>query len=213
MVTFEVVKTYWNRYNPILFIILTVYCLYKTFAPAEVKIIQTEHIRNVIDRSELSKVQKELAKLDQLRQQVESMSKQVTEQLKNIQVNEVIKETKKPDGTVETTTERVTVDKTVVKDESTKTNKEDLTKVSESSETVKEMTAIKEHKDEVKDTKKEITQNPNSFWFTMFSFKYFTKEIELGQGINFSKNLSVGVVGSYRFDNQFDVGGAVFIRY
>ena len=57
------------------------------------------------------------------------------------------------------------------------------------------------------------------FWSTGVVYQYNLKECSLFQGINIGNSITVGVIGSWRFDmdmieeKKSDLGGILIIRY
>ena len=211
----SVVKSLYGRYSWILIVVLGLYSLYKTISPVEVKIVKTEHTRTIVDKTEVTRLKSDLAKSEEMRSQLDSTMKSMREELKNVQIKEVIKEVKYVDGHIETITERETVDKTSVKiDEQNKETKNNVS-ISSSTEANTTDKKILEHIVSKTDSKTVQTQNSFPFWFSSVAYKYFSQCIEVGQGINIGKSIGIGVVGSYSFKDNgaWDAGGMVQFRY
>ena len=204
------IADFYKKYNWLIMIVLVVYSAYKTFAPVETKIIKTEHTRTIVDTSQTQKMQATLSQMRQMQEQINATMKQN----KDVKIDEIVKEIRYPDGRVEVITERKTIDKT----ETVSTENKDKNTVNTSSSTTNNTTEVVTRTENKTDTKTVTETSPNKFWYTMVGYQYKSGQLELGQGINLGKSLSLGVVASYKIldDNikdRVDIGGQLLFRY
>ena len=191
-------KENWDKYSWAVCALLLVYCAYLTFKPAEVKVIKTEHTKTVVDRTESN----------QLRTEVNVLQQKLKNYNRTINQDEVMVQTKYPDGRVETRVEKRTL-----------TNEQGNASAttSTSSSTVANNN-LQEHTVVTTSSKTETVTNPNFFWCTEFGFQYYNKQVLLGQGFNIGRGWTGMVLGSYvDIDDpkvkRWDIGGAVMLRY
>ena len=191
-------KDNWDKYSWAVCALLLIYCAYLTFKPAEVKIIKTEHTKTVIDRTESN----------QLRTQVNQLQQKIKNYDRTINQDEVLVQTKYPDGRIETRIEK----KTVTNEHGNTSN------TTASSSSTAASTDVQEHTVVTTSSKTSTVTNPNFFWCTMFGVQYYNKQVLLGQGFNIGRGWTGMVLGSY-IDvdapgiRKWDIGAAVMLRY
>jgi len=183
----------YKKYNWLIVIVLFVYSIFKTIAPKEVKVIKTEH--TVIDRTEEMKLK---SQINTLKQKIKNFSREIKE-------DEVVTETKYPDGKIERRIEK----KKVVSEHGTSSE------VSSSSTTTDVASKTKEHTDKT-DTETTVV-SPYPFWASMVGYQFNSQSLTIGQGINISKHWTGIVLISYNLKegtlDRFDYGGQIQIRY
>lgn len=209
---FVYLKDNWHKYCWAVCIVLLVYGLIKTFSP-NVKTIQTT--TTVVDTVSLQKAE---ATITQLTTDITTMNSQI-DKLKKInkayQSEVIIVEIRYPDGRIEKRTERRTTSNsiTVVMGSSSSTG----TTVSTSSSTNTNSTTVENSSHTVTHVATITEKNPVPVWTTIIGYQVKSEQCLLGQGINIGNNLTIGVLGSYKFNsdevNQWDAGGVATIRY
>jgi hypothetical protein len=203
----------WHKYCWLVCIILLVYGLIKTFSP-HIKTVET--IKTVIDTESIQKAESEIIKLNGTIQTINKQMAQLKQVNKDIQSDVIIIETKYPDGRIEKRTEKrikdtshTTISGTTIASGTTTSTTTSIGKdtviTSSSTHTQSENTKITE-------------KNPVPFWATSFGYQFNAQQCLLGQGINIGDSVTIGVLGSYKFnatedDKRWDAGGITTIRY
>jgi hypothetical protein len=194
----DLVKLY-QKYNWVALVLLLVYGAYKTFAPAEVKVVEKERTVTVSDVKTETALRSEIASL---KQKIRNYSRQINK-------DEVIVETKYPDGRVERRIEKKTV-----------TNASGSSYETQNDSDVFVVDKVTGEKKKVENTKNNATvTNPTRLWSTLVGFQYMNKQLIVGQGINIGANLTGMFLGSYSAKDglsekdRWDFGGSVIYRY
>jgi len=209
-INLEQINDFWKKYNIIICVILLIYAGYKTFSPH--KIIEE---RTIIDIEAVNKVQKEVNRLTQINKSLEKQIAKSKETSRNVLTDEVLIETIYPDGKIERRIEKKVRNTVTIVETSSTSVVSTVSRVDSSSETYISDSSSKTHIDASKKT----IINPMPFWSTGVVYQYNLKECSLFQGINIGNSITVGVIGSWRFDmdmieeKKSDLGGILIIRY
>lgn len=187
------IKDIYKKYNLFILIGSIIFNLYFLFSPKEIKILKTEKTKIVKDTVEINRLKSEIQKLEQ----------RMVEEKKNLEIIETVKETRYTDGKIEILTEKKTIDKSELKENV----------VTQSSNTTSSETQFIQNIKFQTETllKQEISKQ--KFWVTLFGYNHFTKQIELGQGVNIFNFSFVGCGIYNTTNNSFDLGLKILIKY
>jgi hypothetical protein len=135
---------------------------------------------------------------------------------KDFQSDLIIVETKYPDGTIVKRTEKRIKDNSTTTVSSSSTVAGAHTTTSSSTQVTTVIVSSSTHT--TSDSMTVTDKNPVPFWATSFGYQFRAQQCLLGQGINIGDSITIGVLGSYKFnaiedDKRWDAGGLATIRY
>jgi hypothetical protein len=191
------IKNIWNKYGLVIAGVLAIYAAYKTVTPAEVKIIKTEHFKNVSSTTTEKKVKKAAT----------TQSNQSRQYARDIKKDEVIVEIIYPDGRIERSIHKATS----ITTKGTASSTTDST----ASTAVDSQVATTNIIESTGTTTTE--QKSHKFWVTAVGVGY-KKDVYLGQGIAINDNISALLLGSYSLEimpiaDKWDIAGLLLFKY